>query len=151
LDRRETLTCSLLVNSWNGNDSLWSLPGLLPDAVGSVDIFVITETHESPARPLLGFTRYQWLSICREEVRASGGVWGSGGVVCLIRDDIFSHTSLVHSDTFARFMWVHIDRSYHCQKDFFIASCYFPLASSHYIIHGTENGDPFINLSESIS
>ena len=81
--------------------------------MGAADILVITETHESPARPLPGVTGFQWLSICRDEVRVSGGVRGSGGVACLIKDDIFSNTSIVHSDTFARFMWVRIDRKGH--------------------------------------
>ncbi len=89
------------------------MPGLLCDTVGSSDILVITNTHESPIRPLLGVTGYQWLSIYREEVRASGGVRGSGGVACLIKEDIFSGTSIVHSDTFARFMWICIDCKCH--------------------------------------
>lgn len=76
----------------------------LHDAVGLSDILVITETHKSPVRPLPRFTGYQWLSVCRDEVCASGGDCGSGGVACLIRDSIFSHTSIVHSNTFAKFM-----------------------------------------------
>ena len=50
----------------------------------------------SPVRPLLWFIGYQWLFVCREEVRASGGVCNSGGVACLIKD-IFRDTSIVHS------------------------------------------------------
>lgn len=119
--------------------------------MGSVDILVITKTPESPVHPLLRFTGYQWLSICREEVRAFDGVRGSGGVACLVRHSIFSCTSIVHSNTFAKFMWVHIDHKCHRQRDFFIVVCYFPPASSHYAIHGTEDGDLFVYLSESIS
>lgn len=48
-------------------------------------------------------------------------------------------------------MWVRIDRKCHQQRDFFIVVCYFPSGSSHYAIHGTEDGDPFVDLSESIS
>lgn len=119
--------------------------------MGSTDILVITKTHDSLVHPLLGVTSYQWLSICREEVRASGRVRSSGGVACLIRDDIFSVTSIVHSDTFARFLWVRIDRKCHHQRDLFLATCYFLPSSSHYVIHGTDDGDPFIDLYETIS
>ena len=56
--------------------------------MGSADILVISETHESPVRPLPGVTGFQWLSVFREEVRVSGGVWGSGGVACLIKEKI---------------------------------------------------------------
>lgn len=73
-----------------------------------MDILVVTKTHESPVRPLLGFDGFQWLSVCREEVRASGGVCGFGGVACLIRDDLFSATLVVYSNTSTRFMWIQI-------------------------------------------
>ncbi len=56
--------------------------------MGSADILAVTETHKSPMRLLPGHLGYQWLSVCREEVCTSGGVCGSGGVACLIRDDI---------------------------------------------------------------
>lgn len=118
--------------------------------MGTVDILVITETHESPARPLLGATGFQWLSICRDEVRVSGGVRGSSGVACLIKDDIFNNTSIVHSDTFTRFMWVHIDHKCHRQRDLYLAACYFP-PTSHYAIHAIDDGDPFIDLCKTIS
>jgi len=47
-----------------------------------------------------------WLSVCRGEVCASGGVRGFSGVACLIRDDLFSTTTLVLSDTHTKFMWI---------------------------------------------
>ena len=81
--------------------------------MGSTDILVITKNHESLVCPLSGFIGYQWLSICREEVCASGGVHRSSGVACLIRDDNFCRTSIVHSDTFARFLWVRVDHKSH--------------------------------------
>ena len=57
--------------------------------VGSSDILVVTETHESPMHPPLGYHGYQWLLVCRDEVRMSGGVRGSRGVACLVQNDIF--------------------------------------------------------------
>ncbi len=69
----------------------------------------------------------------------------------MIKDDIFSGTSIVHSDAFGRFLWVRIDRKHHCQRDFFLAVCYFLLAISHYASHGTENGERFVDLSEIVS
>ena len=89
--------------------------------MGSSDILAITETHESPMRPLPGYHGYQWLSVCRDEVWMSGGDRGSGGVACLVRDDIFRVTSIVHSDAFAKFMWVWIGRLKYRQRDIFIA------------------------------
>ena len=97
---------SFLINYWNGNGSLWFFPSLLHDAVGYVNLLVIIETHDSPAWHLPGFTGYQWLSICRGEVCASGGVRSFSGVACLIRDDLFSTTTLVLSDTHTKFMWI---------------------------------------------
>ena len=102
-------------------------------------------------RPLPGITGYQWLSVFREEVRTSKGVRGSRGVGCLIEDDMFSSTSIVHSNLFARFMWVHIDRKCYRQRDIYLAGCYFLPAASHYAIHGTEDGDPYVDLCESVS
>ena len=32
-----------------------------------------------------------------------------------------------------------------------MAACYFPSTASHYAIHGTDDGDPFIDLCETIS
>lgn len=119
--------------------------------MGFANILVITKTHKSLVRPLPEFTSYQWLFVCREEVRASSGVCGSSGIACLIRDSICSCTSIVHSNMFARFMWVHIDRKSHRQRDFFIVVCYFPPVSFHYAIHGTKDGDPFVDLSECLS
>ncbi len=73
----------------------------------------ITETHESLVHPLPGYLDYQWLLVCRDEVCTSSKVRGSGSVAFLIRDDIFSFTSVVHSDAFAKFMWVRIGRRKH--------------------------------------
>ena len=103
----------LLVNCWNGNDSLWSFPSFLHDAIGYVDLLVVIKNHECPTRPLPGYTGYQWLSVCKEEVCASGGVRGSGGVTCLIRDDQFNTSTLVLSDTHARFMWIWVGGTNH--------------------------------------
>ena len=72
--------------------------------MGFSDISAVTETHESPMRPLPGYPSYQWLSVCKDEVKTSSGVHGFGRVACLVRDDIFNFTSVVHFDTFARFM-----------------------------------------------
>ena len=119
--------------------------------MGSSDILAVTETHESPMRPLPGYLGYQWLSVCRDEVQTSSGVRGSGGVACFVRDDIFSVTSVVHSDTYARFMWVRVGRQKHRQRDIFIVVCYFPPTSSPYAIHDQGNGDPYCDLQESIS
>ena len=52
--------------------------------MGFSNILAVTKTHESPMRPLPGYHGYQWLSVCRDEVRTFGGVRGSGGVACLV-------------------------------------------------------------------
>lgn len=101
--------------------------------------------------PLPGYPSYLKLSVYRDEVRNSGGVRGSGGVACLVCDDIFSFTSVVHSDAFARFMWVRIGRRKYRQRDIFIVVCYFPPTSSPYAIHDPKNVNPFCDLQESIS
>jgi hypothetical protein len=97
---------SISISCWNGNGSFWSLSGLLYDALGSSDILLITETHESLVRPLLDITGYHQFSACRQETRSLGGIKGSGGVACFVRDSLWSRISLVASNVFARFMWV---------------------------------------------
>ncbi len=54
-------------------------------------------------------------------------------------------------DAFARFMWVRIGCRNHQRRDIFLAICYFPPTSSLYAIHDAEDGDPFVDLQESIS
>lgn len=102
-------------------------------------------------RPLPDISSYQWLSSFRDEVRCSGGVRGSGGVACLIRDHLFSKISLVHSDSYSRFMWIRIDRGTFLYRDTYIVVYYFPLASSYYAIHSTKGGDPYEDLLEHIT
>jgi hypothetical protein len=58
------------------------------DALRSSDILFITETHESPVRPLSDITGYHRFSTCRQETRSSGGIRGSGGVACFARDSL---------------------------------------------------------------
>lgn len=48
-------------------------------------------------------------------------------------------------------MWVRIDRKCHRQRHLFLAACYFPPASSHYAIRGTEDRDPYVDLQDTIS
>ena len=101
--------------------------------------------------PLLGYHRYQWLLVCRDEFQTSGGVRGSEGVACLVRDDIFKVTSIVHSDAFARFMWLQIGWHKYRKRDIFIIVCHFSPTSSPYAIHDLEDGDPYFDLQESSS
>lgn len=69
---------------------------------------------------------------------------------CLVRDDHFNATSLVHTNAHAKFMWIHISPSQR-QRDIYIAICYFLPASSAYAIHSVEDGDPFLDLYKCIS
>ena len=114
--------------------------------MGSSDILAVTETHESPMRPLPSYHGYQWLSMCRDEVQTSGGVRGSRGVVFLVQDDIFRVMSVVHSNAFARFMWVRVGQQKYRQRDIFIVVFYFPLTSSPYAIHDPKDGVSYFDL-----
>jgi hypothetical protein len=116
--------------------------GLLYDALGSSDILFITETHESPVRPLPDITGYHQFSACRQETRSSGGIRGSGGVACFVRDSLRSRISLVATDEFARFMWVRVRGVSPLPRDIYIVVCYFPPASSSYAIHNGLTGTP---------
>ncbi|GLJ27793.1 hypothetical protein SUGI_0545450 [Cryptomeria japonica] len=80
--------------------------GSLLDALGSSDILLLMERHESPVCPLPSIAGCHWHSAFRSETRSSGGVRGSGGVACLLRDRLRNQISLVSSDVNGRFMWV---------------------------------------------
>jgi hypothetical protein len=79
-------------------------------------------------------------------MRSSGGIIGSGGVACFIRESLWSRISLVATYEFARFMWVRVRGVSPFPRDIYIAICYFPPTSSPYAIHNGLEGDPFIDL-----
>jgi hypothetical protein len=79
-------------------------------------------------------------------MRSSGGIIGSGGVACFVRDSLWSRISLVATDKFVRFMWVQVRGVSPLPKDIFIVVCYFHPTSSSNAIHNGPNKDPFIDL-----
>lgn len=82
--------------------------GLMYDALGLLDILLVTKTHASPIRPLSDIIVYHWFSACRQETRCSSGVRGSSGVACLTKDPLRSRVSMIASDELARFMWIRV-------------------------------------------
>ena len=97
---------SLNTRCWNGNGTLWSLPGLFLVVIGTVDIILVTETHESPTHPLPEIPRFYQLSTYRDKVRFSSWVKGFGGVSCLILNRLANVTTIVLSNNLDRFMWI---------------------------------------------
>ena len=96
---------SLLINCWNGKDSLWSLLGLLHDVVCSVDILVITETHDSLVCPLSGFVGYQWVLLV--EMRWGPLVVFKAQVVWDVWSEIiYLVLPLWSTDAHTRFLWI---------------------------------------------
>lgn len=94
---------------------------------------------------------YQWFSICRQETKSSGGVKGSGGIACLVRDTLRDRVSVVAADEHARFMWIRARVRVSPPRDIYIAVCYFPPASSPFAIHNKADGDPFTDLYTDIT
>jgi hypothetical protein len=90
-------------------------------------------------------------STCRQETMSSGGIRGSGGVACFVRDSLQSKISLVATNEFARFIWVWVCHVSPLPRNIYIIICYFPPASSSYAIHNGPNKDPFIDLYDSIT
>ena len=54
--------------------------------------------------------------------------------------------SLMVADEFARFMWVRVRGVSLLPRDIYIVVCYFPPASSSYVIHNGCGRDPFVDL-----
>lgn len=61
-------------------------------------------------------------------------------------DSLRNRVSLVAEDEFVRFMWIQISVGVSPPRDIYIAVCYFPVASSPFVIHNSSNGDLFIDL-----
>lgn len=80
-----------------------------------------------------------------------GGIRGSSGLACFVRDSLRRWISLVVADEFSRFMWVKVRGVSSLPKDIYIALCYFPPASLSYAIHNGLNRDPFIDLYVNIT
>jgi hypothetical protein len=98
--------------------------------------------YESPVRPPPEITRYHQFSACRQEMRSSSGIRGSGGVACFVRDYLQRRISLVAIDEFARFMWVRVWGVSPLPRDIYIVVCYFPPTSSSYAIPNGLDGGP---------
>jgi hypothetical protein len=79
-------------------------------------------------------------------MRSLGGVRGSGGVACFIRESLKSRVFLVATDEFARFLWVRVRGVSPLPRGICIVVYYFPPTSSSYTIHNGPNEDPFIDL-----
>lgn len=114
------------------------------NVIGTADVILVT-TQESLTHPLPNIIGYQWLSVHRKEVWFSGGVNSSSGVAFLIRDHPISMTTIMHSNSLVRFMWVYIKGG--LDRDLFIVVCYFPSTTSTYVVHSSEC-DPFSDLSD---
>jgi len=48
-------------------------------------------------------------------------------------------------------VWIRISVGVSPSRDIYIAVCYFPLASSSFVVHNGSNGDPFIGLYTDIT
>ena len=59
------------------------------DVIGTASVILVTKTHES-LTPLPKILAYQWFYVDWDDIRLSGGVRGSGGVACLVRDRLVS-------------------------------------------------------------
>lgn len=116
------------------------------DALKWSNILFIIETRASPIRPLLDFTSYYWVSVCRHGTRCSSGVIRSNGVTCLTKDSLRSKVSMVASNELARFMWIWVSGISPLSKDIYIVVCYFPQASSPFVVHNDSTKDPYTDL-----
>lgn len=128
---------------------IWSSPRIVRDIIHNTNLILFIEMHESVVKGLPPFMGFTWISTFRTSMHWGRYKRGSGGVAFLVSDRLHYRMQVEGIDTHARFIWVSITRPPPLWR-LYIAGCYFPPFTSHYVIHG-EGESPFLDLFLEIS